>query len=219
MEWPGHGRFFKMKRLFLFFLCLTFSPIASAASFDCQKAATSVEKMICGDSELSGLDSAMATTYKKALASSAQKAPLIEQQRAWLKQRNLCQAADCLRDSYTKRLSELGSASSVASTSKTTGAETTAIPGISNKWVGRYYPGSEKLNSHELDDSILVKKGAGDDDMSLDEEDILLKIPSGSPQEKKIQAICGENELCEIVGKAEGKRLVSLAEVRHLSKK
>lgn len=207
-----------MKKLLLLSLFCAFPSLASAASFNCQKAATSVEKMICGDAELSGLDSAMATSYKKVLASSPHPGTLVEQQKIWLQQRNLCAAVDCLRTSYTQRLSELGLASSNAP-APISAAERTHAAEVSSKWVGRYYGGPEKLNSHEPDDSMLVKKGAGDDDMSIDEDDILLKIPSGSPEEKKIQATCIESELCEIVGKAEGKRLVSLAEVRHLSKK
>ncbi len=207
-----------MKNLLLFSLFLFLPAFASAASFDCMKASTSVEKMICGDIELSGLDSAMATSYKKVRASSPHPGTIVEQQKIWLQQRNQCASLDCLRSSYTQRLSELGLATSNAP-AKAPAPENSAAGSATQKWVGRYYGGSEKLNSHDPDDSMLVKKGAGDDDMSIDEEDILLKIPAGSAEEKKIQTACVESELCEIVGKVEGKRLVSLVEVRHLPQK
>uniref|UniRef100_UPI00387E9933 lysozyme inhibitor LprI family protein n=1 Tax=Psychrobacter sp. GW64-MNA-CIBAN-0177 TaxID=3140449 RepID=UPI00387E9933 len=44
---------------------------AHSASFDCEKAATWVEKTICESSELSNLDEAMANKYKQELANNS----------------------------------------------------------------------------------------------------------------------------------------------------
>ena len=48
-------------------LLLLFSATnAEAASFDCAKARTAVEKMICADAELSKLDDEMAAVHRQA---------------------------------------------------------------------------------------------------------------------------------------------------------
>ena len=43
---------------------LTVARATTAASFDCKKAAAPVEKMICSDAQLSGLDARLATSYR-----------------------------------------------------------------------------------------------------------------------------------------------------------
>jgi uncharacterized protein len=47
---------------------LVFLTTAQAASFDCGKASTKIEQMICNNQELSDLDSKMAKSYKDALS-------------------------------------------------------------------------------------------------------------------------------------------------------
>ena len=67
---------------------------AGAASFDCTKAATRVERMICADISLSRLDDVMSQTYgQMRMAQSADagaSAWLKKTQREWIKQRNAC---------------------------------------------------------------------------------------------------------------------------------
>lgn len=77
---------------------------SQAAGFDCSKAATAVEKMICADEELSKLDSQMSKLYKPEGESADFQRAI---QRRWLKQRNQCTDADCLRTAYAARLREL----------------------------------------------------------------------------------------------------------------
>ncbi|MDN5565537.1 MAG: lysozyme inhibitor LprI family protein [Psychrobacter sp.] len=87
--------------------CLLSAP-AYSASYDCNKAATWVEKNICKNPELSKLDDAMAQKYKIELASAADyqdsksyKDGLIENQRTWLRfQRNTCIETTCLIREY-----------------------------------------------------------------------------------------------------------------------
>lgn len=87
---------------------------ANSASFDCNKAATWVEKAICKDSELSKLDEVMATKYKDELAdgsayedSKAYRAGVIDNQRTWLTfQRNTCKTKECLAREYKERIEE-----------------------------------------------------------------------------------------------------------------
>ncbi len=59
---------------------------AEAASFDCHKASSPMERSICADSELSKADEQLATAYKAALAplSETGKKAIADGQRSWL---------------------------------------------------------------------------------------------------------------------------------------
>jgi uncharacterized protein len=94
-----------MKRLFLIVLgWLALSFAAQAASFDCVKAVSKVEKLICADSELSKLDEELAAAYKTALQDE-QKADSIRQvQKRWIKERNDCADVACVKRAYEVRL-------------------------------------------------------------------------------------------------------------------
>src|SRR5208337_2547871 len=81
---------------------------AQAASFDCSKASTFIEKAICSNQRLSELDDLLMVSYKKALANSKNPAALKTSQRNWLKkERDLCQMTECLEKAYIRRLAEL----------------------------------------------------------------------------------------------------------------
>ena len=90
--------------------------ITYAASFDCDKAASPVEKMICSDSQLSELDSQLAGTYSTARTRAADSDQLKHDQREWLKSiRKECQDVACFKDAYTARISALASNQPVVS--------------------------------------------------------------------------------------------------------
>lgn len=86
-----------------------------APSFDCAKAKTQVEKVLCsgGDSGMGWIDQTMADLYKAVReAPGADTAALAASQRAWLAKRNECKGSDvkvmnCLIDSYRARYLEL----------------------------------------------------------------------------------------------------------------
>lgn len=88
------------------------SMVANAASFNCSKASTESEKLICRDTELSTLDETMAQAYhaKKGRLSSVLKKELTKEQRAWLKSwpivctQNDVLQVQCARDEYRKGL-------------------------------------------------------------------------------------------------------------------
>ncbi len=81
-----------------------------AAGFDCGKASTEVEKLICSDDELSKLDDGLNAAYLEALKRTDLKKQKIENQRQWLKNvRNACQNAQCIKTAYEIRLKELRS--------------------------------------------------------------------------------------------------------------
>src|ERR1700730_3447299 len=78
------------------------------ASFDCAKAVTKVEKMICGNARLSELDGNLGLLYKKVVEKSPAPEDVKERQRSWIQEwRNSCKDSSCLERAYTERISEL----------------------------------------------------------------------------------------------------------------
>lgn len=115
---------------------------AQAASFDCSKAASTVEKLICGDDELSKMDETLSKTYLQTDQSGDhQKAT--REQRQWLKdKRNACLDEKCLKSAYTTRINEL--------------ATDNTLVRFKGKWVGystniRSIFGNLTVRSNELD--------------------------------------------------------------------
>lgn len=80
-----------------------------AASFDCTKASSKIEKMICGDEKLSKLDEELNLAYKNVLQDESQSEAVRQAQKKWIKERNGCSNSDCVILAYQKRISELAS--------------------------------------------------------------------------------------------------------------
>ncbi len=82
---------------------------AGAASFDCARAATPVEQMICGEWLLERLDERMVELYERARkAPGADEEALLAAQRAWLDTRDACADTACLEQAYRERITALG---------------------------------------------------------------------------------------------------------------
>jgi uncharacterized protein len=82
-------------------------------SFDCLKASSKVEKMICASPEVSILDLAMAKAYRELLAEKAEskKREIKVLQRNWLiNVRDHCLDITCLKIVYEQRIISLGEA-------------------------------------------------------------------------------------------------------------
>lgn len=96
-------------------IAFLFVPLASqGASFDCSKATTNVEKLICQDTAasrtISELDSAMSDIYAAKLADAPDPDALKREQRHWLNNvRNKCLDVSCLETAYTQRIEQLTS--------------------------------------------------------------------------------------------------------------
>ncbi|WP_157199159.1 lysozyme inhibitor LprI family protein, partial [Methylomonas koyamae] len=78
-------------------------PAAPAAnvqpSFDCAKAASKVELLICGSHELAAADAELAGLYRNAMAAAADGEALVAAQRNWIKTvRNQCVDEPCLAE-------------------------------------------------------------------------------------------------------------------------
>ncbi|MBI5556782.1 MAG: DUF1311 domain-containing protein [Deltaproteobacteria bacterium] len=95
------------KGLFLALLPLCLGGRVEGASFDCSKATTPVEKLICATPESSILDEELASAYTEALKKAREPALVKQKQRAWLKERNLCNDSSCINDHYRQRLAVL----------------------------------------------------------------------------------------------------------------
>ena len=81
-----------------------------APSFDCGRASTIVEKMICADAELAALDRAIARLYAgvpRADRTGNRVGGLWRKQADWLKERDHCAAKKCLTAIYDERLFDL----------------------------------------------------------------------------------------------------------------
>ena len=91
------------------FALLFLSVTAQAASFDCAKAATATEKLICSSQRVSDLDEYLGRYYFAARAELGRGgACLVPTQRDWLRKvRNACKDAACLENAYLVRLAEL----------------------------------------------------------------------------------------------------------------
>lgn len=87
-------------------------PAAPAAGltpdFDCAKATTAVERMICGDAGLAHLDRQLGDAYRAVQLSLGMAGTCLrDDQRRWLREvRNRCTDADCLERVYHRRFSE-----------------------------------------------------------------------------------------------------------------
>ena len=78
-----------------------------AASFDCDKATTGVENMICSDMDLSQTDEDMARDYINLLQDEKNAEFIKQNQRDWIKKRDRCVNKICLENIYKERLDEL----------------------------------------------------------------------------------------------------------------
>jgi len=88
-----------------------------AASFDCAKAGTKVEHMICDNPEISKLDEELTKSYKAALQDKSKAGGVRQAQRQWLTNRNQCQDFYCVRSEYEGRLMQLVTCSATPSIS------------------------------------------------------------------------------------------------------
>lgn len=94
-------------------IAFLFVPFASqGASFDCSKATTNVEELICQDTAasrtVSELDSVMSDVYAAKLTDAPDPGALKREQRRWLNNvRNKCLDVSCLETAYTQRIEQL----------------------------------------------------------------------------------------------------------------
>jgi uncharacterized protein YecT (DUF1311 family) len=79
---------------------------APAASFDCAKATSRTERLICSDAALGARDEILSKLYVAALREEP-KGPIKASQRQWLAKAGACGTAACLGDAYDERIETL----------------------------------------------------------------------------------------------------------------
>ena len=123
-----------MKSIIFLLLALSVTCSSQAASFDCAKAVTKMEKAICDSSELSGLDEVLAASYKSAKnrLSSQSAGMLVKGQVSWLRYTSSycfvdydarpalpANANKCLLDAFRTRIQQLNATGGIVAGYKT----------------------------------------------------------------------------------------------------
>jgi len=89
-------------------MLLTGADLSAAAGFDCARASTKQEKLICSDLQLSAADEELARAYRGALDLSSDKEGLKKQQQSWIKTgRDACLDAASMLAAYKARIAAL----------------------------------------------------------------------------------------------------------------
>jgi len=116
--------------------CLGLAVSAQGASFDCGKAGTKVEHIICDDPEISKLDDELSLAYKTALQDEKEADSTKQAQKQWMKERNGCVVAGCVKSAYEARLLSVRSKISfpVSSSAEAKRSDYVLIP------LPQYYP-------------------------------------------------------------------------------
>ena len=98
-----------MRIFFSFFIVLNLSVFGT--SFDCSKAQSEVEKMICANPELSALDENLSKAFIKVLKATDDKDQLKKEQFAWIRKRDKCKSNECLQQHYNNQIQILSQSS------------------------------------------------------------------------------------------------------------
>lgn len=120
------------------------APLAAAASFDCAKAASKVEKRVCANPELSRLDDYLNGSYQRATKRVDNKPALRAWQRAWLKSNTLndCQTDECVKQAYGRRVKLLDDA-------------------VKSPWNGEYVRYDQGKPDRDTAGIVLIASGDG----------------------------------------------------------
>lgn len=107
--------------------------VVHAASFDCTKATSRVEKLICADDVLSKLDDELATAFRTASDVADAAHQVRREQSQWLASRNACGDRACIKSAYDRRLADLRTARVSSQAGKPTSApvmDADAMPSV-----------------------------------------------------------------------------------------
>ena len=154
-----------MYHYIVFFLFLLISTITHAASFDCTKATTLVEKAICSESDLSALDEQLMAKYKDALSSAPNVANLKNDQKSWLvNTRNKCQDTACLNRVYTERIAVLERSAGTAAPSSSSKKADVSWAGTWNRARSTSYTESRLEITEKTSQAFEFSISTADDD-------------------------------------------------------
>ncbi len=104
----------KVKQIMVTAALLAVSTGVLAASFDCAKAGSKAENLVCSDARLSASDSDLSAAYQAAIKNSDNPAGIKQDQISWIKnQRDACATVACMQQVYDSRISVLTQTGSV----------------------------------------------------------------------------------------------------------
>ena len=103
------GSAMRLAPVLLLFTVFGVAPSSLAAGFDCTRATTRIERMICADEELTRLDDILTAEYADRVSSPAIADAIRSAQRSWLTSRNICRDRSCVLESYVTRIREIRS--------------------------------------------------------------------------------------------------------------
>jgi uncharacterized protein YecT (DUF1311 family) len=112
-EVATHRRFFRCATLQASFVStflgtwLLWAGVGQAASFDCKKAASRIEHLICDEPDLNSFDSQLEGAYRGALDRATRPVSVKNMQLAWLKRREACPDVKCMSDAYQQQITLL----------------------------------------------------------------------------------------------------------------
>jgi uncharacterized protein len=129
-------------KLFVATLLALFVPKIYSASFDCAKASSRMEKLICSNADLSKLDEKLAEAYKAAYSKDKK---IKANQINWLKETSKCGDESCLTDAYRQRIAALNVIGSTGHFSEnkdtsTQNSDNSINPGETT-WYAKVLPG------------------------------------------------------------------------------
>lgn len=101
-----------IRSLFALLISIISISVYADPSFNCAKASTNIEKMICADKYLGDLDGLLAQDYKGLFSEqygfdAAGAKTTKAEQKQWLTKRNACMNMDCVVDAYKSRIDEI----------------------------------------------------------------------------------------------------------------
>lgn len=139
---------------------------AVAASFDCKKAKTKAEKLICATPALSKADEELGRQYKAARAATRDDKGLRETQQRWIrKHRDTCADAACMLAAYERRIPELRATARPGGRTGTYSVDDNDLeileiaPGVLRFHLLALFPHGDQVNTGEVCGEITIKGG------------------------------------------------------------
>jgi TPR repeat protein len=127
-------------------LLLALTPNTYSASFDCQKAQSANERLICDDTELSKLDDELELAYKDALRKSSNPKELLSNQRdAWKRREKECSSKACLANWFSERKTYFGANSPQSTTQVPADPPASLLANAENALRGKDYATAFRL--------------------------------------------------------------------------
>lgn len=109
-----------MPQLIILLFVMLFPSLSLAASFDCSRASTNLETLICGDPQISKSDGDLRVSYFRALKEASNPGFIKQRQHEWqVNVRDRCKDVACLKNAYSSRIAQLAADMNIKSQDQT----------------------------------------------------------------------------------------------------